>query len=230
MRLDNPQTPVISVTGEAVVTRKADLAYVTLFITADGILLEDAVKESTRKVEQALQTLRDTYRDIRDIQIKDMSVGESKPALGFARDKTYPPRPEVVKGVLVTILPDPELAVKIVDTASRIGCTLGGPTAVLGGQHPQHAILYGIAEPAEAQQEATARAIAEAKEKASRLARMVEKRIGSIRSVGSTELMMPEDMMMSRKNPILLRARYLSSSPDAVEISAKVHVTFELLD
>jgi uncharacterized protein YggE len=88
--------------------------------------------------------------------------------------------------------------------------------------------LYGLGDPAEVQQEATARAIAEAKEKASRIARMIEKKIGSIRNVGAMDLLSTDDMMRG-KSLILSRANYLSTSADAVEISAKVHVTFELV-
>jgi len=39
------ETRTISVNGDALVVRKPDLAYITLYIQSNGILLEDAVKE-----------------------------------------------------------------------------------------------------------------------------------------------------------------------------------------
>src|SRR5262245_13779697 len=116
MRMENQQTPTISATGDVVISRKPDVAYVTVFITADGILLEDAVKQCASKAGEVQRTLRETYRDIGDVHVRDVYVGEGK-QVGFQRDKSNPPRPEVVKSLLVTIPANSELAVKIVDTA-----------------------------------------------------------------------------------------------------------------
>jgi uncharacterized protein YggE len=60
----------LSVNGDALIARKPDLAYISLFIQTDGILLEDAVKEGAGKVDQIQRALRETYAEIRDIQIK----------------------------------------------------------------------------------------------------------------------------------------------------------------
>jgi hypothetical protein len=52
--------------------------------------------------------------------MKDIFIGAAKPIAGFGRDKTNP-RPEVTKTLLIAIPPNPDLAVKIVDTACRMG-------------------------------------------------------------------------------------------------------------
>ena len=64
-------------TGDVVLVRKPDVAYVSLFIRTDGLLLEDAVKEGESKVDQVQRTLRETYREIRNIHINDVYLGES---------------------------------------------------------------------------------------------------------------------------------------------------------
>src|SRR5262245_19841445 len=94
----HPKT--ISVNGDALVLRKPDLAFITLFIQTDGILLEDAVSEGATKVDQIQRALRETYAEIRDIQTKDIFIGAAKPIAGFGRDKTNP-RPEVTKTLLI---------------------------------------------------------------------------------------------------------------------------------
>jgi uncharacterized protein YggE len=218
------------VNGDALIARKPDLAYISLFIQTDGILLEDAVKEGAGKVDQIQRALRETYAEIRDIQIKDIHVGEVKPSIGFGvGDKSNSPRPEVTKSLLIAIPPNPELAVKIVDTACRMGCTIGNPSeSHTGSAHS--VIVYALAEPTQAHQEATVRAIAAAKEKASRIAKTVEKSLGSIKSVSAMDSFMSDDIFRRHQNPIIARARYVSASPDGVEVRANVSVVFELVD
>jgi len=228
--ISEPHQKTISVNGDALVLRKPDLAYITIFIQSDGILLEDAVKEGAGKVDQIQRALRETYAEIRDIQIKDIHVGEVKPTIGFGvRDKSNSPRPEVTKTLLITIPPNPELAVKIVDTACRMGCSIGNPTESHGGS-AHSVILYALAEPTQAHQEATTRAIAAAKEKASRIAKTVEKDLGSIKSVSAMDSFLSDDFFRRHQNPVIARARYVSASPDGVEVRANVSVVFELMD
>src|SRR5262249_20757691 len=101
--------PRIHVTGEAVVTRRPDIAYINLFIKSEGILLEDAVRESTTKLDQIERALRNAHHDILDIQVHDIHIGEGR-TVGFAPDRRNPPRPEVVKGLVLKIPPNPDLA------------------------------------------------------------------------------------------------------------------------
>ena len=91
MRTENLQTPTIGASAEVVLTRKPDVAFVTVFLSTDGILLEDAVKESARKTDEIQKTLRDTYRDIRDIQVTNLFMGEAKP--DFRATKPTRPTP-----------------------------------------------------------------------------------------------------------------------------------------
>jgi hypothetical protein len=139
-------------TGDAILTRIPDVAYVTLYVKAESILLEDAVREAASKTEQVLRALRDTYgADIEDIEVKDVHAGEGKSAMGLMRDKSNPSRPEMVKGLLVVLPAKQELAVKIVDSACRMGCLMTNPVGMPGLGGPQSVILYGLAEPEEAE-------------------------------------------------------------------------------
>jgi hypothetical protein len=88
--------PGIVVTGDAVVSSKPDVGHVVLYLRADGVLLEDAVREASDKVEQVLCGLRDGFRDIKDVQVKDVYMGGGRSAFGtgMTRDKSSPSRPE----------------------------------------------------------------------------------------------------------------------------------------
>jgi uncharacterized protein YggE len=225
--------PGISATGDVTLVRKPDVAYVSLYIRADGILLEDAVREAAGKTEQVLRGLREAYgTEMKDIQVKDVYAGEGKPALGLGmpRDKSNPPRPEVVKGLLVVLPAKPDLAVKVVDSACRLGCLMTNPVGTPGFGGPQSVILYGLAEPAEAEHEATTLAVADARSKASRIAKTVEKRLGSVKHVSAMVFHSPEEFGRRMRTPLLSHESYLSVSADHVDIPGKVSVGFELLD
>lgn len=220
----------VNATGDIVLTRKPDVAYISLYVRADGVLLEDAMREALAKVAQVHHALSGTFgEEIRDIQVRDLHLGDGKLALGMIREKSAPPRPEVVKGVLVVIPPKPELAIKIVDSACRMGCLMTNPGGTPMQGH-SNVILYGLADPDAAEEEATALAIADAKGKASRIARSLQKKIGEIRHVGVIAFHSPEEFTRRNRTPLLSRGTYLSVMPEQVEIPGKVSVGFQLID
>jgi uncharacterized protein YggE len=234
MTPDQDYRPNISATGDVTLTRKPDLAYVTLYIRAEGILLEDAVREAASKTEQVLRALREAYgSEIKDVQVKDLHAGEGKPSLGLgmARDRSNPPRPEVVTGLLVVLPAKQDLAVKVVDSACRMGCLMANPSGAFPAGHgTQNVILYGLSQPEEAEQEATALAVAEARDRVARIAKTLDKRIGAVRHIGAMVFHMPDDFSRRRRTPLLSGESYLSASADQVEVPARVSVAFELLD
>src|SRR5688500_5846594 len=109
----------VSVDGSAKIVRSPDIAYTTLYVLANGMLLEDAIKQATDKIEQINKTLKNTFAAIKETQLKDIYVGESKSYAFMGRDKAEPPQPEVIKGLLVITPPRSDLTTQIVDTASR---------------------------------------------------------------------------------------------------------------
>lgn len=233
MESENEKTTV-SVTGNAKIVRQPDVAFIALYVRANGILLEDAIREATNKIEAINKTLKDTFAEIKDIQLKDIYVGESKSYSFMAREKAEPPQPEVIKSLLVITSPSVDLATKIVDTASRMRCMIQNPADDRIGSYPRGVVLYGLADYEEAEKEAIEGAIADAKENASKTARILNKKIGSIKQISSVETlrmkMSHDEYTRLNRNIIVLPTSYLSVSPDQVEVSVKVSVTFELAD
>src|SRR6516162_9684173 len=105
------EIPSITVTGEAVLVRKPDVAYVNLFVRSDGTLLQDALRENAATVDQVRQALLEGYPEIRDIEIQDVFMGEGRHATGLVGDKATIARPEVIRSFLVTIPPDQVLGI-----------------------------------------------------------------------------------------------------------------------
>jgi uncharacterized protein YggE len=226
------QTPTVTVTGDAVLQRKPDVAYVTLFLRVDGILLEDAVKESASRTEQIQRALRNAYPEIKDIQLKESYLGEGRPAMGIGRDRAnaYPPRPEVSQSLLIVIPPNPELAVKIIDAACRMGCVMGSPGGPWGGPAQLSAVIFSLADPAAAHDEALTAAIADARVKAARLAGSLDKKIGDVLQINVMGGFGFEAFAGRARNPVMPRLHLISTSPDAVEVQAKITVSFALIE
>jgi uncharacterized protein YggE len=134
----------------------------------------------------------------------------------------------VITGILVVIPAKPDLAVRIVDTACRMGCLMGNPAGHFGGVAASSTILYALAKPDDAEEEALSRAIADAKEKASMMARKVERRVGPVHQINIMTLLGPDDMMRRNKSPLLPRVHHLSVSSDSVEVTSKISLSFNL--
>ena len=223
----------ISITGDATISRRPDIAYITLYIRANGILLEDAIKEASDKIEQVNKTLRDTFSDIQETLIRDMYIGESKSH--WTREKSESPQPEVIKGLLVTIPPQPDLATKIVDRASRMGCIIQNPAEDRILAYPRGVVMYGLAQYTETEQEAIEMALTDAKENAARVAKILNKKVGVIKKITSVETLRIKAKVdtytrSEKNNTMVLPTCYLSVSPDNVELSARLAVVFEMTD
>lgn len=226
------QETEISVTGDVTIIHQPDIAYITLYIRANGILLEDAIKEASDKIEIVNKTLLDMFSEIKETLIRDIYIGESKSY--FGREKAESPQPEVIKGLLVITPPDPNLTTKIVDKASRMGCIIQNPLDERILTYPRGVVMYGLAQYAEAEQEAIENALTAAKDSASQVAKILNKKVGTIRKISSIETLRTQtenDTYTRRlRNTLVLPTSYLSVSPDSVEVSAKLSVTFELTD
>lgn len=167
----------IAVRGKGSTTRKPDVAYIQVFTRSSGVLLADAVAEATSKAEQVVSSLRATYSSIQQIRVTDALVGESQDYSPARMDKS---QPEVVKAVLVIAPPDPVLAVAIVDSASRLGCTFQNSGSRMSRMYPQNAIQYALADCAAAELEATRLAFDDARAHAASLCETASLKLGAI--------------------------------------------------
>ena len=181
-------------------------------------------------MEQVRQALFDAYPAIRDIHIHDVFMGEGRHATGLVGDKATIARPEVIRSFLVTIPPDQVLGIAIADIAIRLGCLMKNPIAFLGGLSSQSTIVFGLVEPANAKDDALKEALDNAKDNAQRIAGFIGKNVGAIEQVSVLEFPGSFEMMRHSRHAAWSRIRYLSNSPDGIEIPAKLSVTFKLAD
>ena len=207
--IQNSENPTISVTADAVSSRKPDVAYVSYMSERKASCSKTPSVKPRARARKSSTRSADTCRaDLKEVQLKDIHAGESKPALGIGRDRSNGFRPEVVKGILVVLAPKPDLAVRTVDMACRMGCLMANPSGVLArGLVPRSHPLW-TCRSWEVEHEATALAIAEARKRALEIAKRMEKRLGPVRSINAMVFHTPEDFMRRNRTPLLSRGSY----------------------
>jgi len=194
-------------------------------------LLEDAIAESLSKTEKIVVAITASGLDVTGILVTDVQIGERKPVLPSSKDS---PKPEVIKNILVTILPSPGTAAKIVDMASRLGASLQNPAGNLfGGGTVNSAILYGVINRDAVEEAAMNGAIEDAQKTAAKTAKLVGKSVGRILGMSKIETSgaWTRAMGIARKGKESKFATdYLSVSPEKVDVTASLTMSFELLD
>jgi uncharacterized protein YggE len=136
----------ISVKAQSSIEAKPDVALVKLHVAGEGVSIVDAVESVQQKTVELGEHLRNTYKQIRQIDIFDVYFGQKQERLG-AESHAYP-RPLVVRGLLVTAEPDDSAALhRIIDEAVKKGALLTNPQRnpayVLGGLLDS-ALLFGL--------------------------------------------------------------------------------------
>src|SRR5436190_7624951 len=112
----------LSVRCSATISARPDTIYVTLYITGDGMLTEDAVRNATAKSDEIKNALAKTFPKLKQMEIVRVKLGE-KSSRGYRPDEAgQPPRPEVINRLTVTMdANSSDDLPKIVDTALRAG-------------------------------------------------------------------------------------------------------------
>jgi uncharacterized protein YggE len=226
--MNDMKAPSISVIGKGTTTAPADVGFVDLYVRTDGMLLEDAVLESTRKCERIVEAIKAAAPNVRKIEVTDVQIGETKPSW---RETNESPKPEVVKNVLVVISPAPDAAVRIVDVASRLGATLQNPLSNSPFGDPLGVIVYGLLSCGSVEEEVMKKAVDNASENASRMAKLMEKSLGRILNVSKVEWFSGSVKSVFEKNVnCKFQTDYLSVTPENVVVTASLTVDFELRD
>jgi uncharacterized protein YggE len=199
---------------------RADTAFVDLYVRADGMLLADALAEARQKTEKIVEAVQKSGEVI-SVTVTDIQVGSARP-LGFNNS----PKPEVLRNILVTIPPSPEMAVKIFDTGVRLGASLQAP---MFGETAT-GVLFGLMKADPTEEAATKNAIEEAKRRAELTASLMGKRIGAISKVTHTPPFgVPEGIGPGRRPSSRFPTRFVSPSPDRVKVSISLTIEFELV-
>lgn len=206
---------------------KPDTIYITLHISGDGMLTEDAVKSVDAKSNEIRNVLASTFPKLKEVAITTVKLGE-KSSRGYRPDMAEPPRPEAINRLTITMdIGAADDISKIIDTALRAGAMLQVASHAQFAGDLGSVVRYGIADAKKLEADVWSQALKEANQKAAELAKLAGGTIGDLVSIGE-ESGSIYDYNFARMSRGGLLARHLSFSNDPIEIGSNLRVTFEL--
>jgi uncharacterized protein YggE len=167
----------VSAGGRGIVPVAPDLIRISLYVTGEGMLTEDAQRAAERKAEGLKEALQKAFPKLDTLSISPARIGEKMLRMGRP-DASETPRPEIVYLVSITAgIAEEKDVSRIIDTALRAGAAF---QAFPRGCGPDggSAISYGIKDHRPAEQEAGAKALDDARERALALAKLAGKTFG----------------------------------------------------
>jgi uncharacterized protein len=170
----NPNIKTISVVGEGDVYAAADIATFSFAVSADATEVSDAQSQVTNKMDAILAALKDLGIEEKDIKTSNYSVYPKYTYQQVACSQGYcPPGRQIPDGY--TVSHDVTVKIRKTDDAGKVLGTVGekGATNISG-------LSFTTDDPSALQDEARAKAIADAKEKAEVLGKNLGVKIGKV--------------------------------------------------
>ena len=109
----------VSVAGRGEIKAPPDVAYVTVYVKAEGAAMVDAAKEADQKVEELKTALKQGDPVDRGLR-RDHRRGRG-PELCPVPTKRGPPHPEIVRQVRIATAPEPAKVYELIDAALAAG-------------------------------------------------------------------------------------------------------------
>lgn len=218
----------VTVTGKAKIKHKPDVAFVTLYIKADGILLSDAVKKADRKVEDVKNAIQDKSKNMKSFEVYDVSIGEAQREYFVSDRKEDTPHPEIVRRIRIMIDPNPAPAYELIDIAIRAGALMEIPSRTRYSEDVRSNVVYGLLKSIDVEEKVREAALADAKQKAQKLAALSGKKIGDIINIGcagSCSYDFPIRIMGLEPD---FPTEYIGMNSEEISISQSISVTYEL--
>ncbi len=220
----------ISVSGSATKQLKPDVAYITLYVNGDGVLMSDAAKKADDNVETVLKAVKEGRTNIIDIAVTTIDVGEKSSRTWSSDQQSTPPRPQVSKRLMIAIPPDSTLAYEIIDAAIRAGAILARDSMTHYSGEVRGTVVYGVRDGAAIEEELNKDAFADARKEAEKTAQYAGKSVGPLCSIGCQSTTLWSQRMVFGEKATEYPTKYLSTDSKQIEIKATVLATFELQD
>lgn len=220
----------VQVTGSAQESFAPDIAYVTVFVTGEGILSVDAARDASDQVEAVVKAIKELDDQPPDVETSDVSVGDKQSVVWSSQNQTDSPRPQVTKRIRITIPPDAELAYPIIDAAIRAGAVLNlkSRPGYLG--EVKSTVVYGLKDNPERTNALRTKAFEEATQRAKELADLAGKSLGSVISLNSCGAVSSSRRIYTSGRSQTFPVEHVGVDSKGIGLSASVSATFELVD
>ena len=218
----------LKVTGNARESVRPDIAYITVYAQANGLLMEDAVKKATSLVNEITKAAKEESEIIKKIIVKDLAVGQTQSEPWRSNQTGETPKPQVTKQIRIHCEPKPTEIYKIIDKAIRTGALMKEPSRTTFSDDVSSVVAYGVIEYSEVVQRLKKQAIDDARTKAEELANLAGKKVGDIVGIGcSNSRSFRESMRFIGQLPNF-PTEYIGLDSEEIIISHDISVTFKL--
>lgn len=218
----------VSVTGKAEVKVKPDVAYITLYAQADGILMVDAVKKADKLVDEITVAIKAETNTVKGVAVVNVSLGESKPAVWRSDQKAEAPRPEVVRRIRITCKPDAAGIYEVIDKGIRAGALMQIASPVHYSGETKSAVVYALEQSSEVVERVRKSAMDDARSEADKFAKLADKKVGEVVTIGSAGPTQRSIQMQLMGMQTDFPTENVGTNPDEIIISRTVAVTYEL--
>lgn len=218
----------LQVRGEAKKVVKPDIAYVTLYAQADGILMEDAVKKADKLVADITAAVKEQTTIIRKIDIEDFSLGETQSEMWRPNHSQEPPRPQVTKKIRLSCDPVPDKIYQIIDLAIRAGAVMHVASSIRYGDNSPSVVAYGAENVQDVLVQLEKAAIVDARSKADNLAHLAGKQVDDVVGMGCSNIGSFEQSMRIMGQLPDFPTKYLGINPKEIEIVYTISMSYSL--
>jgi len=220
----------VSVSGSSKLEKAPDIAYVVLYVKGDGILMTDAVKSAEQKTEEVAKAIRQDRPQVIDVAAETTEIGEKRSQYYSSADKDDTPRPQVVRRLMVSIPPVPSLAYEIIDAALRAGAVMSIPSSTHYSGELNSVVVYGVQKADDVEEEAKKLAFEDAKKNAESSATLAGRKLGAVNSINCQSVQGFAQQVYFSGRKAQFPTKYIGTSPDKIEITGSVTVTYNFAE
>lgn len=220
----------VAVTGNAEETVKPDMMMVTVYVTGEGLLMADAAKNASERVQSIIDAVKKVQADIKPPEVFTLSAGQ-KETRSWSSDQRDDPKPALIHRITFTLPASASSANEIIDAAIRAGASLWLQRNTYMSGEINSNIVYGLTDEEGALAKVRRSALQNARQRGEELAALAGKTLGNIVSVpGSMSCGLPFDGPYFTGTRHRYPRKFIGTDPERLEIRDSIQVTFEWHD
>ncbi len=218
----------VKVTGWAELKTKPDIAYITVYAQADGVLMVDAAQKANKLVEDIVTAVKKESNVIKKITVQDVALGQTKTEYWRSNQQKEIPRPQVTKRIRIQCIPNPAEIYQIIDRAIRADAVMQVSPRFQFSNDTQSIVVYGLVDSKEIVERVRKLAINDAKTKAGEISKLAGKLIGDVVGMGCSSVSSWKESMRYMGKLVDFPTEYIGSNPEEITVTYSISVSYRL--